>query len=132
MKIFYKTALVLMIMIPLFSSEVKAQIPEWLHGTWSGDVQQEAAKGHLHYSIRIACQDYSCKVQYPSLQCEGNWKLVEAKKNKIILKEHILENTEDCLEYVDIVIKYKKRYILYKSKGVDSRFYNSKAVIYKK
>lgn len=116
----------------MHAHSIQAQVPDWLHGTWSGDVEQEAAKGHLHYSIRIVCQDYSCKVKYPSLECEGNWKFVKTKGDKVFFKEHILENTADCLEFVDIAIIHKRKYMLYKSKAVGSRFYNSKAVIYKK
>ena len=116
----------------LISNSVISQVPGWLQGTWEGSVEQSSPAGHEHYIIQIACQRKECKVIYPSLECEGNWEIEKVGKHKVKFKEVIDGNPSSCIKFVDVIIVYKKNYVLYKSKHPDKFFYNAKALIFKK
>lgn len=46
----------------------------------------------------------SFKVSYPTIPCAGSWTVEKSNKNRIILKEEITENVENCVPVNKVIL----------------------------
>ncbi len=55
-------------------------------------------KNASHWSIELLLTEFGGQIAYPSLDCTGNWSLIDATLDKLQYFEKIVEGTENCIE----------------------------------
>jgi hypothetical protein len=55
-------------------------------------------KNASHWSIELLLNEFGGQIAYPSLDCNGDWTLIEATPDKLQYFEKIVEGTENCVE----------------------------------
>lgn len=80
---------------------VFAKSDNWLDGEWNGTGYQIDGKT---WTVELAKQADRLTIQYPSLGCGGNWKIIKSSKDRIELEETIVEGAEKCDQGCKIVL----------------------------
>ncbi|MFE2540006.1 serine/threonine-protein kinase [Actinacidiphila glaucinigra] len=89
------------------SSGLKPALPAFRYkGTWRGTVQQGDDK---LYPVKIVYKggkvgDVVGRVDYPTLECGGDWVLVSQTVRGLAVQEQITEGTLNCTDGVDITL----------------------------
>lgn len=78
-----------------------AKSDNWLDGEWSGTGYQ--IDGNT-WSVELRKHDNKLTIQYPSLGCGGNWKIVNSSAERIELEETIIEGADICDQGCKIVL----------------------------
>lgn len=70
----------------------------WLNGNWAGVGYQSGAVNET-WTIKFFCNvdKEVFTIQYPSLNCQGFWKVSEKEKNRVIFKEQIAKGDHTCI-----------------------------------
>jgi len=78
----------------------------WLNGTWTGIGYQSPTD--TNWKIRMSYNETtgSFAINYPSLNCSGNWKLQSSKPNKIVFTEYITKGKQNCDNEVKVVLSH--------------------------
>jgi hypothetical protein len=86
----------------------------WLNGSWAGlGYQPQLEKP---WTIELDCNVDKKKfvIKYPSLNCQGFWKIEEAGSNRIVFKEKIAKGDHTCIpKGMVIVTKVDASHISY-------------------
>ena len=75
----------------------------WLNGHWEGVGYQIDGKT-WKVELRKDKDSKNIKISYPSLGCSGEWTVVKNEKERILLKEKIIEGANRCDQGVDVVL----------------------------
>ena len=78
-----------------------AKSSKWMDGKWMGTGYQ--TDGNT-WTVEFSKDGSNLSIVYPSLGCNGNWKIVKASKNRIDLEETITEGTDKCDQGCKIVV----------------------------
>ena len=86
----------------LFAQEV----PSWLHGTWEGVGYQSPTNSAWRIELNYNATKQTFAISYPSLECSGNWKLLESDENRLIFVEQITEGIDNCDNNVKVIVNF--------------------------
>lgn len=77
----------------------------WLNGNWAGVGFQPEA-GNDTWTIKFFCNvdKEVFTIQYPSLNCQGFWKVLEKEKNRVVFQEQIAKGEHNCMLVGTVVI----------------------------
>jgi hypothetical protein len=70
---------------------------------WSGLGYQEDTNSSWKIELEKISKN-SYKINYPTIPCAGIWKVEKTEKNRIILKEVITENIDNCVPVNRVII----------------------------
>lgn len=72
----------------------------WLDGKWIGTGYQVDAYSNDTWPIEldVSLSKKSCTVKYPSLDCGGEWQLVQANAHRATFKEVITDGKNKCYD----------------------------------
>ena len=76
---------------------------QWLQGVWEGTGTQLTPK--MSWSIKLAAENNTYTIEYPSLRCGGKWTLVEMGEDHAKFKEVITRGLNQCSSDGDILIE---------------------------
>jgi hypothetical protein len=99
------------------SSNEKITLSDFV-GTWIGEVMQTDADSYslkLHIINPITEESVGENIataEHPELGCNGNWKLIEIKDDRIVLREK-LDTTKDCVNNGIVNIIFHPDYVEY-------------------
>jgi hypothetical protein len=113
---------VLFFFITLILAGCKTSDIVWLDGQWEGVGCQLDLEENNTWSISLAIDinQQSFEIKYPSLECSGQWELVEYSNDRAIFNETLIENTNTCIEDGTVIItKVDKNHISYSYYIVD-------------
>jgi len=86
----------------------------WLNGNWAGlGYQPEISKP---WTIELDCNidKKTFIIKYPSLDCQGFWKIDKAESNRIIFKEQIAKGEHTCVPKGTVIVtKVDENHISY-------------------
>jgi hypothetical protein len=95
-------AVVLLLTLSLTgSSQVRGR--KWLSGTWEGKGFQTDTEAVWSMKLRARRGRYI--IEYPSLKCGGNWRLIGSGSGKIRFREKITYGKEECVDNSVAVIQ---------------------------
>jgi hypothetical protein len=66
---------------------------QWLSGQWTGKGGEPDGST---WTMRVRAQKGRVRVEYPSLKCWGNWKLVSFNESRAHFREDIRFNRKAC------------------------------------
>lgn len=78
-----------------------AKSPKWMNGKWLGTGYQTDGST---WKVEFTKDGSNLYIAYPSLGCNGNWKIVKASKSRIDLEETITEGTDKCDQGCKIIV----------------------------
>ena len=87
----------------LYSQKIK-----WLEGCWEGEGYQPNSLIEQVWSMHLCylVKEKKIVVEYPSLQCGGNWTLQKAEKNRAIFIENLSYGIENCMNESKLIVSY--------------------------
>lgn len=105
---FFKIFFVFLISLTFLSCNTSRKIekskdfPVWMQGEWlSYGFQLNTS---TNWSIYLKVDEKTANIQYPSLDCGGNWTIEKQEKNSITLIETITKGTDKCTNQGKIII----------------------------
>ena len=75
----------------------------WISGNWEGKGYQTDADEF--WSMKFQAHKGKFNIEYPSLNCSGEWKLIGFNDNKARFKENIRVNKENCEPTGNVIIQ---------------------------
>jgi len=86
----------------IFSQEV----PEWINGTWEGIGYQTPTNSAWKIDLEYDAKSESFSIHYPSLNCSGEWELLESENNRLVFVERITTGLDKCDNNVKVIVNY--------------------------
>lgn len=93
--------IILLTLILCFSQVALSQ--RWLSGTWEGKGHQ--AKSDRGWTAKLTVQRKKFLIEYPSLECSGEWKLIRFNKFRARFRENIKFNQQVCEPIGDVTLQ---------------------------
>lgn len=75
----------------------------WLAGKWEGTGYQ--TDSNETWTMKLRVQKRKFIIEYPSLECSGEWRLINFSRTRARLREKIKVNTEDCEPTGNVIIQ---------------------------
>ena len=88
----------------------------WIDGNWSGMGFQPGFNNHDSWDIEVSLniKQELFKISYPSLDCSGDWMIINIDKHKATFKELNIDNTVLCTDNGTVIItKVDEHHISY-------------------
>jgi hypothetical protein len=79
----------------------------WLRGTWEGKGYQTDSDTTWTMKLNTSGRKYS--IEYPSLKCGGEWKLISLDSRRARFREKITYGLEECTNNGTIVVERLNR-----------------------
>ena len=84
----------------------------WLEGTWEGTAYQSDTKEN--WIMKLSVKNGTYRVDYPSLKCGGEWRLIRLGKRIATFKEKLTYGHSECVDNVTVTIrKLNRRQVAY-------------------
>ena len=88
------------------------RVPKWLEGEWEGVGFQPDMPSNWNTILKSDPASGILKVNYPTIPCSGKWLITEIQKDRVIAKEEITENVQNCIQGEKVtIIKVDERQI---------------------
>lgn len=101
---------------------------DWIIGVWEGTAYQVDVQET--WTIRFTAQKDKYMIEYPSLECGGEWYAVKIDKKKATFRENITFGNENCSDNGQAIIeKISAKQISFKFIDLGSPDVNSTAVL---
>lgn len=75
----------------------------WLNGRWEGTGYQ--IDTDTTWSVRFMTRGKSYLIEYPSLNCGGEWKLIRINSGRAIFREKLNVGLQECVNNSTVVIE---------------------------
>ncbi len=75
----------------------------WLEGVWAGTAYQNNTKEN--WTLKLTVKNHTYRIDYPSLSCGGEWKLIRRGKRTAKFREKLTYGQSDCVDNVIITIQ---------------------------
>jgi hypothetical protein len=75
----------------------------WLKGEWEGTGYQIDTKET--WTMRLSVQGGKFLIEYPSLNCRGEWKLISINSGRARLREKIKVGRDECVGQGNVLIE---------------------------
>ena len=108
-----KGILLLLLTAPLALSQ------SWMNGKWEGKGYQIDTDETWTVKLRVHRKKFV--IEYPSLKCSGEWKLINFNKKRARFKERIKVNPDECEDRGNVIIQRldsKQLLFIYSYKGI--------------
>jgi len=79
----------------------------WLEGVWEGTAYQSNTKEN--WTLKLTVKNRTYRIDYPSLSCGGEWKLIRMGKRTATFREKLTYGQSDCVDNVTITIQKLNR-----------------------
>ncbi len=101
--------------------EEKGNKLQWLNGDWSGVGYQISTHESWTMEVKSKAKLRKIQINYPSLNCQGEWVLQKGNKHRAVFKEVITHGKEFCLDQGMVIItKVDDNHISYSYFSSDS------------
>ena len=95
---------------------LNAQATNWLDGTWIGIAYQVGTDDACKVVFKSEAIRQSFKVDYPSINCQGDWELIQSDDQKASFRQKIPHHSESCnQESLVVITKISDDYVTYSS-----------------
>ena len=76
----------------------------WMNGSWKGLGYQPNIT--MPWEIELACKAAKKEfiIRYPTLNCQGYWKISKIEANRIIFQEKIAKGEHDCIPSGKVIV----------------------------
>lgn len=75
----------------------------WMGGRWEGKGYQ--IDSDETWTMKLRKQKKKFSIEYPSLECTGEWKLINFNKTRARFRENIKTNRENCEPTGSVIIQ---------------------------
>jgi hypothetical protein len=75
----------------------------WIIGNWEGKGYQ--VNTDETWDVKLQARKGKFLVEYPALECSGEWKLIKFNRNTASFRESIKVNTDQCEPTVNVFIQ---------------------------
>jgi hypothetical protein len=100
----------------------------WLRGEWAGTAYQSDSNDTWAMSLTVKGRVY--RVEYPSLDCGGRWRLLSLARGRAVFRETITRGAERCAQSGRVVIeRLNARQLGYRYSHAGSREYVASAIL---
>jgi hypothetical protein len=83
-----------------------------LEGVWEGTAYQSNTREN--WTLRLTAKDRTYRVDYPTLSCGGEWRLLRMGKRTATFREKLTYGQSECVDNVTVVIqKLNRRQVAY-------------------
>jgi hypothetical protein len=82
------------------------EVPEWINGTWQGIGYQAPTNTAWKIDLKYDVKSESFSINYPSLNCSGQWELIESENNRLVFVERITTGLDKCDNNVKVIVNY--------------------------
>ena len=97
----------LTLLLLLFSAPIFTQsLPAWLYGEWDGIGQQSNTNTEWLTWMTLYRDDAVPAVDYPSLECSGQWELQRVEGKTWIFREVITKTVGRCSQHDWVYVRY--------------------------
>lgn len=86
-----------------FAAYPQSRGASWLKGTWEGTGYQ--LDTDETWTMRLKVQGSRFLIEYPSLNCGGEWKLVSINSGRARFKERITRGREECVDAGNVIVE---------------------------
>lgn len=87
------------------SLEQKIETNEWLDGDWEGIGSQDDNKTEWPIRLSINQSESKYHIEYPSLNCGGEWKPIFRTTKKVMFKEKLTHGIENCINEGSVILE---------------------------
>lgn len=124
-------ACVVLLLVTAFTLPVQGQTSSWLRGTWEGTGYQ--TDDASTWTMLLTAGRRRFRIQYPSLNCSGEWRLLHRNGNEARFRERISVGKVQCTDGGLVVVrKLNSRQIVYLFSNPGSRKVIASAVLNKR
>lgn len=103
----------------------------WLNGSWEGTGYQ--IDSNTTWTMSFKAQGKQFSIEYPSLNCRGNWELIRANSRRAIFRERITIGRNECVDQgLVTVIRLNGRQIAYRFSHAGSTEVSASAILNRK
>ncbi len=103
----------------------------WMNGTWEGTGYQTDSGDT--WTIKLTARGRRFLIEYPSLDCGGEWTQVGATRWRATFREKISRGTERCVESGNVtILRLSGGQLLFMFSHVGSRQVTASAVLNRK
>ena len=107
-----KKSVIIIFVFLSITSFAQNNYKSWMNGTWTGIGIQPNIAGTWQIDLSFPDSKGELLVNYPSLQCDGEWIFESQTKNRAVFKEKIIEGKDRCIDgSIIIVTRINKNYI---------------------
>ena len=93
-----------------------AQAVDWLDGTWIGIAYQVGTDDACKIVFKSDAAQKSHTVDYPTINCRGDWELIQSDDQKASFRQKIPHHSENCnQESLVVITKISDDYVTYSS-----------------
>ena len=120
----------------LFFSLTVVALPQkrggaWLGGRWEGTGYQMDTDST--WTMALTARGGKFLIEYPSLNCGGEWRLLSINSRRATFREHITRNREDCADRGRVVVeKLSRRQVAYRYSHRGASDVSSSAILNRK
>jgi hypothetical protein len=79
----------------------------WLEGVWEGTAYQSNTREN--WTLRLTATNQTYRVDYPTLSCGGEWKLLRMDKRTARFREKLNYGQGKCVDNVTVIIQRLNR-----------------------
>jgi hypothetical protein len=103
----------------------------WLNGTWEGTGYQMDTDST--WTMRLTARGRRYGIEYPSLNCGGEWRLVSVNSRRATFRERITRGQADCADGGSVVIeRLSGRQVAYRYSHRGERAVSASAILNRK
>lgn len=100
----------------------------WLRGTWEGTGYQ--IDTNETWTMRLKVQGGKYLIEYPSLNCGGEWRLLSINSRRARFREHIRFGLDACVNRGTVVIeRLSARQLAYRFSQMGTREVSASAIL---
>lgn len=128
-----KTLAVLGLLLLLLSTAAaQGSSGSWLRGTWEGTGYQTDENTTWQMKVTITRRRSgrrTIKIDYPSLNCGGRWKLISISQSSARLREILDHGVEKCSDKGTVMLERKGAQLIFLYANAGSRQITASAVL---
>ena len=103
-----KISFVLLILcVVAMNASAQSNTKSWLNGSWEGTGYQTDSGNTWTMSLQVSGNNY--KIEYPSLNCNGVWRLLDIDSRSARFKETIKQGVDECANHGNVTIERLNR-----------------------
>ena len=105
--------------------------PSWVIANWQGSAYQFDTKENWTMTLAVDSLTNDFKIDYPSLQCSGNWKVIRISENRIELREKITRGIRNCVTRGKVVLEHRSDHTAFRYYYPTDTFLNAEGHLFR-
>lgn len=120
-----------LVLISVVGGSAQSRRADWLRGIWEGTGYQ--SDDASTWTMRLTAGRRRFSIEYPSLDCGGEWKGISINHNKARFREILSHGKERCVDNGNVVIeRFSNTQIVYLFSNRGSRTVTAVALLNRK